>query len=250
MSARRRAALACCFVSAAVVVTGCTEGGRPSYTMRWDEAVAQLDLLAQGLQVTVLLTVANVTLGMLLGVVIAAARLAALAPIRAIATLFVELFRGTPLLIQLIWAYYALPIVTGISLPSVVAVSVALTCNMAAFSSEAFRAGIQAVPREHIESANVLGLSAVQRMRYVVLPQATLIVLPVLMSLAIGLFKDSSLVAFVGINDLMYQGTSAALRTYRPLEILTTVALIYFLVAFPSTLLLRRLEVYLNRHRA
>lgn len=199
---------------------------------------------------SVALTLVNIATGLFLGVFVALGRLSPFRVVRALVTVYIEFFRGTPLLVQLIWAYYALPIVLGVNLPAFVAVSVALTLNIGAVAGEAFRSGIQAVPKEHLESAEVLGLTYAQRMRYVVLPQAVRIVLPVLISLSIGLFKDTSLVSSLGVNDLMYNGVTAAVQTYRPLEILTAVAMIYFLVAFPLTLLMRRVELHFSRHRA
>jgi polar amino acid transport system permease protein len=233
-----------------LLVAGCASSNVPTYTFDWQSVYRYVPFLVQGLAITAVLTVINLLTGLTLGVFVAFARMARLAPLRAVAIVYIEFFRGTPLLVQLIWAYYALPIVLGLSLPALVAVSVALTLNVGAFAGEAFRSGIQAVPKEHIESAEVLGLRYFQRMRYVVLPQAVRVVLPVLISLAIGLFKDTSLVSFVGVNDLMYNGVTAAVQTYRPLEILTTVALMYFGVAFPLTIVMRRVEIYFNRHQA
>ena len=107
---------------------------------------------------------------------------------------YIELFRGTPALVQLVWFYYCLPIFLGVSLPGYTAIVVALTLNVSAFYGEAYRSGIQALPKDQIDSADVLGLSYFQRLRYVVAPQAFRIVIPVLLSLSISLFKDTSLV--------------------------------------------------------
>lgn len=233
----------------AAILAGCQRAG-PDYHWSWDSARNVLPFLIEGIKITLLLTVVNVITGMLLGIFVAIGRMSRFGPIRAVVTAYIEFFRGTPLLIQLVWVYYALPIVLGLNLPPLVAVSVALTLNVGAVAGEAFRSGIQAVPKEHMESAEVLGLTYVQRMRYVVMPQAVRIVLPVLISIGIGLFKDTSLVASLGVNDLMYNGTTAAVQTYRPLEILTTVALMYFFVAFPMTLLMRRVEIHYSRHRS
>lgn len=236
---------------AVILVTGCVRGSEvPAYQFDWLTAARYLPILLEGLKLSIALTVVNLITGFTLGVFVAMARLSRFRILQWLTIAYIEFFRGTPLLVQIIWAYFALPIVLGISLAPFVAVSTALTLNVGAFSAEAFRSGIQAVPREHTESAAILGLSFGQRMRYIVLPQAIRIVLPVLISYAIGLFKDTSLVSFVGVNDLMFNGTSVATNTYRPLEILTTVALLYFCVAFPLTVLMRRVERYLGRHRA
>lgn len=223
----------------------------PQSGYAWDFAIVwqYIPTLLIGLRLTLLLTVLGMSLGMSLGVLVALARLSRSPVIRWPVIMYIEIMRGTPALVQLIWVYYALPIVTGIQLQAVEAVVLAMTLNMGAFYGEAFRAGIQSVPREQTESARVLGLSHVQRQRYVVIPQAMRNVLPVLVSLSISLFKDTSLVSVLGVADLLYKGDIISDTTYRPLEVFTTVAVIYFIIAFPATILLRRLEVHLSRHK-
>jgi len=235
----------------AVVVTVISSLGRPT-GYRWDFNVVEryMPALLEGLVLTLQITFASITLGLLLGILVAIGRLSPLGLVRGLVTAYIELMRGTPQLVQLIWVYYTVPIVTGIQLPAFVAVVMAFTLNLGAFYGEAFRSGIQAVPREQVETADILGLSYVQKMRYVVIPQATRIVLPVLISLSISLFKDTSLVSTLGVADLMYQGRVIATATYRPLEILSVVAAIYFLIAFPITLIRRRVEIHIGRHLA
>ncbi len=218
----------------------------------WDFNVITpfLGAIAQGLQFTLEITVITVALGMTLGIIVAGARLSSVTAIRVITTAYIEIMRGTPMLVQLFWVYYALPIVTGIQLPAFESVVLALTLNVGAFYGEAFRSGIQAIPREQVETADVLGLRYVQRMRYVIVPQAFRIVLPVLISISISLFKDTSLVSTIGVNELFYTGRTISTDTYRPLEVFTAIAVVYFIIAFPVTLIMRRYEIYLSRHLA
>jgi polar amino acid transport system permease protein len=230
-----------------LLLAGCN-GGAASYHWDWGVAVKFLPYLLRGLELSLAITVISGACGVLLGVPVAVGRMSRVWPVRMLTTGYIEAWRGTPVLVQLVWFYYAFPVLVGISMSAVVAATLALTLNMSAFAGEAFRAGIQALSREQLESAEVLGLRRVQRLRYVIVPQAFRNVLPVLISLVVSLFKDTSLVSTLGIADLMYNGNNAATLTYRPLEILTTVAVIYFLVAFPFTLLMRRLEVRLRRH--
>lgn len=230
-----------------VVVGRAASPPAPTYTWNWGLIPRYLPFLFQGLGLTVFFTVVTIVGGMVLGIFVAAARLSELPPLQLFVVAYIEIMRGTPLLVQLVWVYYALPIVTGIALSPIASVLVALILNMGAFYGEAFRAGIQAIPRAETESAQILGLSYWQRMRYVIVPQATRTIMPVLVSMSISLFKDTSLVAIIGIGDLMYNGLSMATLTYRPLELLSVVALLYFLVAFPATLILRRVEVRFNR---
>lgn len=216
----------------------------------WDLGIVwqSLPTLLQGLKYTAVLTVLSIALGGAIGLVVAMLRLSAPWPVRALVTCYVELMRATPMLVQLVWVYYALPLLTGIQLPVIQAVVLALSLSMGAYYGEAFRSGIQAVAKEQVETADILGLSYAQRMRFVVVPQAFRTILPVLMSISISLFKDTSLVSTLGVTDLMYRGLLISTVSYRPLEVLTTVALIYFVIAFPITLLARRLERHLARH--
>jgi polar amino acid transport system permease protein len=216
-------------------------------TFEWGLALRYLPLLLQGLLTTLQISAVIIALGLVLGLFVAGGRLSKNPFINGPVSAYVELFRGTPALVQLVWFYYCLPIFLGISLPGFTAIVVALTLNVAAFYGEAYRSGIQALSKDQIDSADVLGLSYFQKMYYVIVPQAFRLVIPVLLSLSISLFKDTSLVSTLGVGDLMYQGRVVATQTYRPIEILTSVAVIYFIIAFPISMLTRRLEIRLGR---
>lgn len=226
-----------------------TRQSAPPYQWKFGVVVTYLPVLFDGLKMTLGITILSIAFGMFLGLFVAAARLSSNALIRLPVTGYIEIMRGTPVLVQLIWIFYVLPILAGIKLSGLESAVLAFSLNLGAFYGEAFRAGIQSVPREQVETAEVLGLTYSQRMHHVVLPQAARNVLPVLLSISVNLFKDTSLVSALGVSDLMFVGESVATNVFRPLEILTTVALIYFLVAFPITILVRRLELHLNRHR-
>lgn len=223
----------------------------PVSTYAWDFSVVAkyVPLLWEGLKITVAIAVISTIAGMTLGVPVALMQMSRVGAVRWVITVYVEIMRCIPMLVLLVWIYYALPIVTGITLPAFQAVVLAFTLNSAAFYGEAFRSGISSLPRGQVEAATILGLSYLQRMRYVIVPQGLRNVLPVLVSISIQLFKDSSLVAIIGVADLMYNGQLASSNSYRPLEILTTVAVIYFAILFPITLALRQLEKRLSRHR-
>ena len=220
-----------------------------SYEWAWWVVPRAMPALVKGLQLTLLITLAVIVLGFLLAIFVAAGRLARSPLINKPVAAYIEFFRGTPALVQLVWVYYCLPIVLGIELPSVASIILALTLNVAAFYGESIRAGIQAIPRDQSESADILGLSYADKMRYVILPQAFRIVIPVVLSQSISLFKDTALVSTLGVADLMYQARVVATETYRPLEILTVAAMIYFVLAFPCTVATRILELRLARVR-
>jgi len=215
--------------------------------MDWGIAFRYWPLLAKGLLLTFQVTVAVTILGLALGILVAAGRLARRGWINKPVAAYVEVFRGTPALIQLYWFYYCLPIFLGIRLPGLTAVVVALTLNVGAFYGEALRSGIQALPRDQTEAADIIGLSYFQKMVHVVIPQALRIVVPVLLSLTVSLFKDTSLVSALGVADLMYQARVVSTETYHPIEIFTAAAVIYFLVATPLSTLTRRLELRMAR---
>jgi len=231
------------------LLSGCMSSpGGPEY--QWDPTVVRdyLPVLVGGLQLTLFLTVTSLAGGLAFGLVVAMVRVGKVWVLNPIAIAYIEFVRATPLLIQLVWIYYSLPIILNIQIPSLWAAVIGLTLNLGAFAAEAFRSGLRAIPRDQIDAADVLGLRYLQRMQYVVVPQAFRIIFPVLISLSVTAFKDTALVSTLGIADLMYQGQTVASQTYRPLEILSAVALIYFVIAFPFTTLSRRLEVHMARH--
>lgn len=241
--------LAVVAVLMAVILLSGNSASAPTYD--WDFGVLNryIPFLFDGLKITFAIALIAIPSGMLLGIAVALMQLSSSRLLRWPATIYVEIMRCTPMLVVLVWFYYALPILTGIALPAFQAVVLAFTLNSGAFFAEAFRSGIKSLPRGQVEAATILGLTYLQRMRYVIVPQGLRTVLPVLVSISVQLFKDTSLVAVLGVADLMYNGQVAANNSFRPLEILTTLAVVYFAILFPITLLLRRLEQRLGRHR-
>lgn len=200
------------------------------------------DALALGLWMTLKLTVLCVVLGTSLGFLIGLARASEQVLVRLPATVFVEFFRGTPVLIQLFWIFFCLPLLLGADLSNLVSATIALTCYMGAITSETFRAALRAVGREQMDACTALGLPRRAQILNVILPQAVLRAVPTLLSNAISLFKESALVSAVGMADLMFIGQNISNNTARPVEVLTAVALIYFVIAFPLTRLVTRIE--------
>jgi His/Glu/Gln/Arg/opine family amino acid ABC transporter permease subunit len=198
--------------------------------------------LLRGLTLTVALTGLSLALGLPLGLALALARLSRRRAVRGAAGAYVELFRGTPLLVQIIFVYYALPQLMGLDLPPFTAAVLALTLNSAAYVAEIFRAGIGAVDAGQLEAAQALGLSRAQGMRHVVLPQAFRHALPPLTNEAIALLKDSSLVSIIGMAELTRSGQELASQLAAPLAVWPAVALFYLLVTFPLTRLAGALE--------
>jgi polar amino acid transport system permease protein len=206
-----------------------------------------LDVLLKGLVISLELTLISIALALPFGFIIAVLRLSRNFVVSKTAAAYIEFFRCTPALVQIIWIYYCLPIILGIEISGFMCGIAALVLNLTAFNAEAFRSGIQAVPHDQIDATVALGLSPVHRTLYVILPQAVRMVIPVLLTNGVGIFQQSSLVSTVAIADLMYEGRVLATRFYRPLEILTVVAIIYLIIAFPMTQFVRVIEVRLKK---
>ncbi|WP_456316369.1 amino acid ABC transporter permease [Teichococcus vastitatis] len=204
-------------------------------------------LFVNGLWVTLAFTAAIVLLGLAVGLFSGLLRLSRFAPLRWLSQAYVEVFRCTPILVQLVWFYYALPILAGIEMMATTAAVLALSLYGGAFYSEIIRGGINSIEAGQSEAALALGMTPNQAMRRIVLPQALKRMVPPLMNQSIIQLKNTSLVSVLAVPDLLYQGQAAAHDSYRPLEIYTLIAVIYFVVLFPLTLLVGRLERRLAR---
>lgn len=193
------------------------------------------EALLLGLWTTLKLTLICILLGCVLGFLIALARTSKSVILRGVSSVYVEFFRGTPVLVQLFWIFFCLPLILGVELSNMASGVIALTLYMGAISSETFRASLKSVGREQLDACVALGLSPWTRTTSVVLPQAVLRAAPTLLSNCVSLFKESALVSAVGMADLMFVGQNISNNTARPVEVLTVVALIYFVIAFPLT---------------
>jgi polar amino acid transport system permease protein len=200
----------------------------------WSVVGAHRDALAAATGMTVLLTVATMAIAVPCGIVVAALRLYAWTPVRAVATAYVELFRNLPLILVVYWAFYVLPIATGLGLSPFATGLAALALNVTAYNAETFRAGIGSIRRGQLEAAMALGMSRAQAVRRVVLPQAVRRILPVLASTWVSLFKDTSLVSVIAVSELAYVAMQIRAQTFRVLEMLTAMAAVYWLLGYPQ----------------
>lgn len=198
--------------------------------------------LIDGLKVTVVLAVAANAMGLVLGFVLCLLAMSRWAIVRWPAQLFIEFFRCTPALLQIIWFFYCIPMMVDVFVDPITMGVLALGLNLTAFNAEAYRAGVQAVPKEHLDAAVALGLRPWQRTIYVVLPQALRSAMPVLLTNGIGSLQQSALVAIVAVADLMYVAKSIATEAYRPLETYSVVALVYFALSLPIAKLVHVIE--------
>lgn len=186
---------------------------------------------AEGARTTLWLTLVSGLIGVLLGVLAALGRTSRYPAVRQLAAFYIWIIRGTPLLVQILFVYFALPVlVPGWSLPDFAAAVVALALNVGAYNAEAIRAGLLAVPRGQIEAARALGLGRWHVFMDVVFPQAFKIALPPLVSNSVALLKDSSLAYAIGVVELTNVGNRVQSVTFQPVATLATTACIYLLL--------------------
>lgn len=211
---------------------------------QWDFSIlwSYRGLLFEGTLVTIALTAAVIVLGLLIGLVAGLAQLSRFAALRWLSWGYIELFRCTPLLVQLLWFYYALPLLIGIEMTAVTASILTLALYGGSFYAEVIRGGIQSIDTGQREAGLALGLTSSKVMRRIVLPQAVKQMIPPLMNQSIIQFKNTSLVSVLAVPDLLYQGQAAATETYRPLEVYTVIAIIYFVVLVPLTAIVKKSE--------
>lgn len=206
------------------------------YETRFDVVVEQLPFLINAALLTLMLMAASFILAIILGIVAGQMRMSRRRLLRWPATVYIDFWRTTPLLVQLIWIFFVLPIVFGIRLSAFQSGVLALGLNYGAFFAEIFRAGITSLGRGQSEAGSALGLTGLQVQRRVIYPQALWRMLPPIGSMTVSLLKDTSLVTVIGIAELMNAAQNLTAQTFRPLEVLTVVAIMYFVMTYPIAL--------------
>ncbi|ARU93798.1 amino acid ABC transporter permease [Tatumella citrea] len=203
--------------------------------------------LLSGLIMTIKLTLISASIGIVAGFLLCLLTLCRWRIVRWPAVVFIEIFRCTPALVQIVWIFYCVPIFFNVYWDAFTMAILALSMNVSAFNAEAYRAAIQTIPQSHHDACVALGLSPLKKTLYVIFPQAFMIAIPVLLTNTIGLLQQTSLVAIVAIADLMYQGKTLATQYYRPIEVYTTVAIIYFVVSLPLSQIVGMFEKRLRK---
>ncbi len=217
------------------------------YTWHFEIIWGYRSLFLMGTGVTIGLTVAVVVLGLVIGLVAGLMQLARSPVLRWVSWLYIEMFRLTPLLVLLLWFYYALPILLGIKLDALTAAVLTLSLYGGSFYAEVIRGGIVSIEPGQSEAGLALGLTPMRVMRRIILPQAIKRMVPPLMNQSIIQFKNTSLVSVLAVPDLLYQGQFVATDTYRALETYSVVAAIYFVVLLPLTIIAKRAERHMAR---
>lgn len=218
-----------------------------SYRWNFAPVFDNADVLLAGAVGTLRLFVVCLLAGLSLGLLVGLARYARAWAWHAPATVFVEFFRNTPVLVQILWFYFALPILLPFEISPLAAAALGISLNSAAFSAEIYRGGIQSIERGQWEGARALGMTHAQAMRRIVLPQALRRMLPALTNRGIEIFKMTTLASAVAYVDLLQQGKLLASLNFNPIETYTVVAIVFFLCLFPLVQLTYALERRLGR---
>lgn len=209
---------------------------------RFDTIIGDIPYLLLGIPLTLALTCVAFVAGVAIGLPIAVIRNARIPVLGVLVRFVVDFFRTTPPLMHIVWAYYALPVLANIRLDAFTVVAGALACSSGAQMSEIFRGAIAAVPRGQWDASQVIGLSYAQRLRWIILPQSLRLIYAPACNAVVSLLKQSSLAAVIALPEVMNRGWVLAAQNFRPIEVLTTIALIYFSLTWPLVLLASHLE--------
>ena len=201
----------------------------------------------KGLGVTLAYSAGTILGGMIVGVICGMLLLSRSRWVTLPVHYYVEIFRCTPLLVQIVWFYFALPIVLQVELPDWFAAGLGLTLYMGAFATEIFRGGIISIDKGQWQASRALGMTWPEMMRHIILPQAVKRMTPPFVNQSIIQLKNTSLLYVVAIPDLMYTGSIIVSDTFRPLEVYTVVAIAYFIILYPLTLWAARLEARVDQ---
>ena len=215
-------------------------------SFNFDLVVNSFPLLLLGAGVTIKITAMSVAVGVIIGLFVGIARICRIKPLEWLAAVYVDFFRGTPLLVQIFLVYFALPVITGQRIDPYIAAIGACGINSGAYVAEIFRAGIQSIDNGQMEAGRSLGMTWVQTMRYIIVPQAFKRVIPPLGNEFIARLKDSSLVSVIGFEELTRRGQLIIAKTYGSLEIWISVAIVYLVM----TLTISRFVAYLEKRFA
>ncbi|MEJ0071054.1 MAG: amino acid ABC transporter permease [Pseudomonadota bacterium] len=217
------------------------------YHFDFSVVIKNWGFLLSGIGATLYVTAFSLLIGALLGLFVGLGRMSSRQWLSACAAAYVEVFRNTPALVQLIWVYYCLPILTGWNPSAINSVILALGLNASAYIAEIVRAGIQSIDRGQMEAGRSIGMSFAQTMRTVILPQAVRRMLPSFVNEAVAVLKFSSLVSVLGVADLTYQANVLSTTTFRPIEIFSSIAVVYFVLCTALATFARQLERRLAR---
>jgi len=227
----------------------CLCGCNQNHTWGWyvldprlDSGFSNIQFLLSGLSITIIISLCSIFFSLIIGFLVSLPGLSKNKFFIFFNLSYIEIFRSIPLLVLLLWVYYGLPIVFGISLGPFIAGIISLSLSDSAFEAEIFRAGIQSVNKGQKDAAKSIGLNKFQQMKLVILPQALRVILPAIGNQFVYVLKMSSLVSIIGLADLTRKANELVVSVYRPLEIYTFLVLEYLILILIISYLIRRLE--------
>ncbi len=212
------------------------------YVFQFGVIFEHVNVLISGIRLTFLLWLVAFSFSLVVGLFIGIARSSHNRLINWPATLYIEIFRNTPVLVQLVWFYYAFPVLTGLQMAPFLAASLALSLNTSAYCAEIYRGGLESVVRGQWEAGRALGMNNWKVLTRIILPQAVRRMIPAFTNRGVELAKMTSVASVIAVNELMYQARILSNQTFLPLESFAVVALIYFIIIYPGTLAAYSLE--------
>jgi polar amino acid transport system permease protein len=210
--------------------------------------LTNLKFLISGITTTIYISTISIVIAMVVGLLIAIPAITKNKYLSYVNVFYVEVVRSVPLLVLILWVYYGLPILTGLSFSPFVSGIIALSISESAFMAEIFRGGINAIKKTQWEAATSLGLNFSKKLKLVILPQAFKVILPALGNQFVYVLKMSSLVSIIGISDLTRKANELVVSTYRPLEIYTFLILEYLILILIVSYFVRKLEKKLKKN--
>lgn len=205
------------------------------YSWDFQAVLRHSDILLEGVVATLALTASALAMAVPLGFVLATMRMAPLRILSVPAVIYIDLFRTSPALVLVVWFYFAFPILAGVSMDAYAAALLAIGLQSAAYMAEVFRGGMQSIGKGQWEAARAIGLGTIDSVRFVILPQAVRRMVPVFMIRFAELIKGTTLAASIAYGETVYRASELAAQTYRPLEVFTIVAIIFFIIIFGTT---------------
>ncbi|GAB3350590.1 MULTISPECIES: amino acid ABC transporter permease [Chromohalobacter] len=213
-----------------------------TFQFDWQAAIASIPHLLTGIPWTLLISFGGLAIGFLIGIIFGLLRISPLRLLRWPATVYIEIFRGTPVLVQVLFIFYGLPQLLGGPINAVVAGIAAIALNAGAYISEIVRGGVQSIEKGQREAGLSLGLSRTDTFRYIIWPQALRRMIPALGNQGIVSIKDTSLFSVIGVGELVRQGQVYIATTFTALEVYLMVALLYLAITLSLSFALRLLE--------
>ena len=237
------------FILFILFIGGCSQ----NYNWGWyilnpklDSGLSNLQFLISGLSITILITFFSIFFSLLIGFFTSLLGMSLIKPLIWINRAYIEVFRAIPLLVLLLWVYYGLPIVFGVSFGPFIAGIISLALSDSAFEAEIFRAGFQSIVKGQRDAAKSIGLNKYQEIRFIIFPQAFRVILPAIGNQFIYVLKMSSIVSIIGLADLTRKANELVVSVYRPLEVYTFLILEYLILILIISYFVRKLEKKMN----